>query len=182
MKLTRSRVVRTLLVSAALLFACANPAESKTRSKKGSVPAAAPAPEGHAQVVGAPGAPAVPTSQGAAVNEKSYAVAVVVPDKVASGKQGTVHVSVTPKPGWKLNEDFPTKLTVTAPSGVTVDKAKQRKGDAKHFSKKKGEFDVTFTSASAGDKKFDATFKFAVCTESSCDPKKVALKWVVSVE
>jgi hypothetical protein len=127
-------------------------------------------------------ADAVPASRGANVSQDSFVVAVKVPDKVASGARATVRVSVTPKPGWKLNEDFPTKLSVTAPSGVTLEKAKLRKGDAAHFSKKKGEFDVAFTTSSAGDKTFGATFKFAVCTDSSCDPKKIKLDWVVSVE
>lgn len=184
MKLARCSAVRTLLLSAAVVFACANPAESKTRTDERPEAEPAPAELGPSAVAPAAQQPAdaVPASRGANVDQASFVVAVKVPDKVASGARGTVRVSVTPKPGWKLNEDFPTKLSVTAPSGVTLEKAKLRKGDAAHFSKKKGEFDVAFTASSAGDKTFGATFKFAVCTDSSCDPKKIKLDWVVSVE
>lgn len=160
MKLTRCRAVSTLVVATALVFVAADRAESSSPASTQLEPA----------------------SRGASVSEKSFQVAVAVPDKVARGTKGTVRVSVKPKPGWKLNEEFPTKLTVSAPAGVTVEKAKQRKGDAKHFSTKMGEFDVAFTSSSPGDKSFDAKFKFAVCTDSSCDPKTVKLSWVVSVE
>ena len=105
-----------------------------------------------------------------------------VPKKASSGSRDKVLVSIKPKPGWKLNLEFPTKLTVVPPGGVTVEKAKQRKDDAAHFSEKHGKFEVWFTSSSAGDKSFSGKLKFAVCTASSCDPKKVKLDWVVSVE
>ena len=153
------------MLSAVFAFACA------------SEGIAAPADQAEAPAVAE-----VPSSKGAVINHKSYTVSVEVPKKVASGARGKVLVSVKPKPGWKLNEEFPTKLTIVPPGGVTVEKAKQRKGDAAHFSKQKGEFKVWFTSSSAGDKSFVAKFKFAVCTDSSCDPKTVKLTWVVSVE
>lgn len=182
MKLARCRTVRAIGVAAVLVFAWVGPAESKTQPDRDPSPSAAPG--STAAVAAAVTVPpeAGPSSQGATVSQQSFAVAVTVPAKVASGARATVRVSVRPKPGWKLNEEFPTKLTVTAPSGVTVEKDKLRKGDARQFSPKGGEFDVAFTASSAGDKKFDATFKFAVCTDSSCDPKKIALQWVVSVE
>jgi len=41
---------------------------------------------------------------------------------------------------------------------------------------------VKFTSKDAGEKKFGAKFRFAVCTATTCDPKKEALAWVVPVK
>jgi len=157
MKSARSRAAHLITVSA-FLFACANSAESKVHSEVAS------------------------SSQGFSKEESSFVVTATVPQSVTTGSMAKVRVTVKSKPGWKLNQDFPTKLVVEAPAGVTLVKAVQRKGDAVHFSEKKGEFDVSFTTSGKGDKKFAGTFKFAVCTDKSCDPKKVPLAWVVTVE
>ena len=165
MKLTRCRAVTALVLSTGFAFACASDGIA--------------APGERAET---PELRSVPSSSGAAIDKKSFVVSVEVPKQVASGARDKVLVLVTPKPGWKLNMQFPTKLTVVPPGGVTVDKAKLRKGDAAHFSEKKGKFEVWFKSSSAGDKEFTGKFKFAVCTEKSCDPKTVKLSWVVSVK
>ena len=92
-------------------------------------------------------------------------------------------MSISVKSGWKLNQEFPTKLMVTAPSDVTLkSKAKQRRADATHFSEKKAAFDVVFTPLSTGSKSFSAKFRFAVCTDSTCDPKTENLTWKVNVK
>jgi hypothetical protein len=44
------------------------------------------------------------------------------------------------------------------------------------------EFDVAFTSADAGKKTFSGEFKFAVCSASTCDPKKEKLSFTVEVK
>lgn len=112
-----------------------------------------------------------------------YKLVLVVPDGAQSGKEDSVKVKLTPKKGWKLNKEFPTKLKVSPPTGVKVKKAKQNAGDAVKFSEKSGaEWHVKFTSSSAGKKDFGGDFRFAVCTESTCDPKKEKLAFAVNVK
>lgn len=112
----------------------------------------------------------------------TYSIRVDLPEGAAAGQGSKVTVHVSPKPGWKLNQDFPTKLTVTPPAGVTVAKATQSAKDAAKFEEKAAAFEIDFTPASAGAKQFTADFKFAVCTESTCDPKKQALAFNVDVK
>lgn len=134
-----------------------------------------------AAVVKAPAA-ADPQAGAGAAKDDTYDIAVETPDPVASGSEGTVRVKVTPGAGWKMNHEYPTKLRVTAPDGVTVTKAEQAKGDAERFEDAGATFAVTFTAASAGEKSFQAKLKFAVCTEATCTPKSQELAWVVNVQ
>jgi hypothetical protein len=41
---------------------------------------------------------------------------------------------------------------------------------------------IDFTASTAGDKAFTGKVKFAVCTETSCDPKKEELAFNVKVQ
>jgi hypothetical protein len=90
----------------------------------------------------------------------------------ASGKAGdksTATVTVKAKGNYHVNLEYPHKLILTAPDGVTVEKAKLVAGDAK-VSKDELQFTVVATAASAGSKKIEAELKAAVCTETSCEP------------
>lgn len=115
------------------------------------------------------------------LGDSSYTLTVDAPAALAKGGSGTVRVKVLPKKGWKMNKEFPTKLKVAAPEGVTVSKAKQTVKDAERFEDKGATFAVQFTADSAGKKSFTADFKFAVCTDATCDPKRQKLAWVVDV-
>jgi hypothetical protein len=116
--------------------------------------------------------PAQPTAGGDDKNDSSFNLQVASPDAVKAGAECVAHVTVTPGSGYHVNQEFPTKLVVTPIDGVTVAKAEQHKEDAAAFSETKLQFDVKMTPAKAGTYKVAALLKFAVCTESSCDPKK----------
>lgn len=120
-------------------------------------------------------------SGGATIKKDTYTV-TIVPSSVSSGAEGTIKVTLVPTNGRKINMEFPTKLTVVAPAGVSVSKPKQQKGDAVTFNEKKAVFDVKFKAAAAGDKSFTGKFKFAVCTDATCDPKTEALAFKVPVK
>jgi hypothetical protein len=111
----------------------------------------------------------------------TYKVTLASPAKLSKGAQATVMVEILPKEGWKLNKEFPTKLTVTEPAGVKVAKKEQTVADAVAFADKSGKWSVEFQADSAGAKAFTGQVKFAVCTETSCDPKKEQLAWNVAV-
>jgi hypothetical protein len=134
---------------------------------------------GAAAVVGTPEA----VAQGKTVgSDPSYTLTLDAPERLASGAEGTVRVTVVPSKGWKMNKEFPTKLEVQAPAGVQVTKAEQRVPDAERFDEGGATFAVKFKASEAGAKSFQAKFKFAVCTDATCDPKKQDLAWVVTVE
>jgi hypothetical protein len=172
---------------------CTKDAESRSLAVSPAAPPAgepgtAPAP-GAAMVRG-PGAAEAPPTAGAGeaeplanqADDDTYSIQVDTPAAVASGAEGVVRVRVTPLRGWKMNMDYPTRLRVTAPDGVAMAKAEQSIGDAERFDDAGGIFAVKFTAGSAGDKSFQAKFRFAVCTDATCVPNTRDLAWMVKVQ
>ena len=154
-------LVAALGISLATFQACSKSAESK-----GSPSAETATPRGPAPVATAGG------GAGDDKNDSSFNLQVASPDAVKAGAEAIAHVTVTPGSGYHVNQEFPTKLVVTPPDGVTIAKAELHKEDAAAFTETKLQFDVKMTPAKAGTYKVAAMLKFAVCTESSCDPKK----------
>lgn len=116
------------------------------------------------------------------VTKQYYTLEIKVPPAVASGKPAEVVVTLVPKNGRHLNHEFPTKLTITPPAGVTVAKPTLKKTDAETFNDNLATFKVSFTSSDAGEKAFAGKFKFAVCTDTTCDPQTEQLAFKVSVK
>jgi hypothetical protein len=113
---------------------------------------------------------------------EAYTLKLATPAKVATGAKGSATLEIVPKKGWHLNDEFPYKLTVTPPAGTKVAKPEQGKKDTVAFSRESMKWAIDFEASSAGDKAFTGKVKFAVCTETSCDPKKEELAFNVKVE
>ncbi|MDI1446489.1 hypothetical protein [Polyangium sp. 6x1] len=86
-----------------------------------------------------------------------------------SGSKATATVTIKAKGAYHVNLEYPHKLVLTAPEGVTVEKAKLVAADAK-VSKEELSFTVVATAAAPGKKTIEAELKGAVCTESTCEP------------
>jgi hypothetical protein len=134
-------------------------------AKEGAVGGAAPAAAGKPRVEG-----------------QGFVVQVKCPAESAAGQEGTAQVVLEATGEYHLNKEFPTKLDVQAPEGVTVGKPKQTVADASSFEHKSATWDVKFTPTAAGEKSLGAEFRFAVCTETTCDPKKESLGCKVAVK
>jgi len=113
---------------------------------------------------------------------KTYIVKAEVPEASSSGEKADVKITLLPKTGWHINQDFPTKLKITAPEGIALASDTQRATDAEKFSEDAALFNVSCNPEGAGAKAFTAEFRFAMCTESTCDPKKAALAWTLNVK
>jgi len=170
------------LVAAALVGACSKEPGAKASDPAGQAPkAAAPTP--------AEGAAPAPEAKPAAAAEgkprvegQGFVVEVKPPADVAAGGEAAADVVLTATGEYHLNKDFPTALEITPPAGVELAAAKLTIADAASFEEKTATWKVKFTAKDAGDKKFAASFKFAVCTATTCDPKKEALGWTVAVK
>jgi hypothetical protein len=119
---------------------------------------------------------AIATLTGAAFAAEGYDLVV----KGASGKAGektTAIVTVKAKGAYHMNKEYPHKLLLTAPEGVTIEKAKLVVGDAK-LSENELVFKVVATAAAPGKKTIDGELKFATCTETTCvqSVEKVAIQ------
>lgn len=179
-----------IVASLALVGACAC---SKAKDGAAATPPAAAAPSGVPEGATAPapppaapaaaGAPAAaPEAEGKPHAEGEGYVIDVKTDGAAAGAEGTAQVQLSATGVFHLNKDFPTSLDITAPDGVTLGKVKLTTADASKFEEKTATWDVKFTAKDAGEKKFGAKFRFAVCTATTCDPKKEALGWTVAVK
>jgi len=82
---------------------------------------------------------------------------------------------------YHVNVDYPVKLTITAPSGVKVEKATQTQKDAVKFEKEGADFAVEFTPSETGKKSFTGEMKFAVCTATECAPSYEKIAFDVDV-
>ena len=112
----------------------------------------------------------------------TYIVKADVPTDLASGAEAIVTINLLPKTGWKINQEFPTKLKVKAPEGITLTAESQSAAQAELFTEKQAQFKVSCSPEGAGAKEFAADFRFAVCTDETCDPKKAELAWTLNVK
>lgn len=103
--------------------------------------------------------------------DTSFKLAVQTPSAGPAGAPAVARVQVLPAEGWHMNLEYPTKLTLTAPDGVQLDKAVMVPADGK-LDDNELAFDVKLTAGKAGTYKVDGELKFAVCTPETCDPKK----------
>jgi len=89
-----------------------------------------------------------------------------------AGAEATANITVQPAQGYHVSKEFPVKLTLTAPDGVTLAKAELAAGDAATFTEQQLQFAVKATAQKAGAYEIQGTFKFGVCDKDSCHPKK----------
>lgn len=107
-------------------------------------------------------------------------LAVQAPSGAKAGAEVTAKVDLTANEKYKVNVEFPTKLTLETPKGVTIAKAvlkagghDKSKGDAEVFDDKQLTFLVKLTPSASGTYTINGSFKFAVCDRggTQCLPK-----------
>ncbi|MBZ5714530.1 hypothetical protein [Nannocystis pusilla] len=111
-----------------------------------------------------------------------FALRITPPADAAVGREGVVTVAAVPQGPWHINLDFPTKLALSAPEGVTLPQPELAKADAAKLDEKSAEFAVKFTPTSPGDKTFTGEFKFAVCQDEACSPVTQKVDFKVAVK
>jgi hypothetical protein len=118
--------------------------------------------------------------EGAAVS--SYVLKVDAPP-AKKGQKAVAKIKITPGGGYHLNKEYPTSLAfTTVPAGVSVDKMKLTAKDAAKWEEQGGEFDVAYTAQNAGKQKVTGEIKFAVCSATTCDPKKSVLTFEIDIK
>ena len=109
-----------------------------------------------------------------------YALAFDATGTVAKGAQGKVSVRITPAKGAHVNADAPTSLSLKAPAGLAVSKAKADKADMKFTGLVAG-FEVPFTAVASGAATIEAKLKFYICTDQTCTPQERTVSLAVNV-
>ncbi len=171
-----SRLGIVALVSLAACSGCSKSAGSQDKPTTSGAPA-----EDKAAAAAAPAPVAAPKA--APVDDPHFHLqpeeGTITIDK-AEGKAGSetkAGIKVAPGTGYHMSVDFPIKLTLDAPDGVTLAKAeltagKGQQGDADAFSEQQLAFTVKCTAAKAGSYEVKGWFKFGVCDKESCHPKR----------
>ena len=107
------------------------------------------------------------------IDKPHYAVTVTAP----AGAEAAIQLS--PRGGFKINKAYPTKIVLTAGAGVTLNRTTLKKGDATTLDEKGAAFPVAYTCGEAGGQ-VDATVKFSVCSEQTCEMVKEDVSWQVA--
>jgi hypothetical protein len=116
-------------------------------------------------------------------------LAIEPPADAKAGAEAVAKIVVTPGSGYHVNTEYPIKLTLKSPTGVTLAKAEfvaggrdKGKGDAEALDDNQLAFAVKFTPAASGNYTIDGNFKFAVCDKDQCLAKKESIAIAVAAK
>jgi len=100
---------------------------------------------------------------------------------LTTGKAGSATVTVLGRNGWHVNEEAPITLTINAPAGVAIAKAKLSRTDLAESKPERARFDVQVTAEKAGRQPVQAEARFVMCQESACKPVKETVTLMLEV-
>lgn len=113
---------------------------------------------------------------------KAYALSVAPPPAGKVGQPLAASVALKPLGEYKVNMEYPLRLTVNGPEAATPRKVVMRAKDAKKMTTAQVVLTPQTKVAKAGEHAFEAEFRFSVCTEKHCELKTEKLAWKVKVE
>ena len=158
------------------------PAAAPNLAATGAPPAGGPTEGARAGAPEAvPAVPTAPTSPGATGPDPSFELAIA-PASAAAAATGNARLVVHPGPGLHMNLDYPVGLTLTPPAGVTLAKTSFVGADAEKLDGSELALSVPMSAAAPGEYRVPGTFRFAVCDDGSCYPKKRAVELVLAVQ
>jgi len=151
-------------------------------------------PQGGPKMAGAATAPGATAAPGAdddrfKLKPEEGKLAIEPPADAKAGSEAVAKIVVTPGRGYHVNTEYPIKLTLTQPDGVTLAKATfvagghdNGKGDADALDEKQLAFAVKLTPAASGSYTINGSFKFAVCDKDQCLAKKETIAIAVAAK
>jgi hypothetical protein len=101
--------------------------------------------------------------------------------KVAVGATATASLTITAKAGWHVNGEAPITVALTAPAGVTLQKAKLTRADLAQSTKDAARFDIPVSATEPGKKTINAEARFVLCQEQACKPVKETLALALEI-
>ena len=161
------------------LAACGGSGGAATPGADPGVPPAAPAPLPAAPAP-PPAAPAAPPSE--KVDDPTFLLSAAPVGTYASGKLGSVAISLTPRGEYHVNQDYPISVALSGDAALQFPKAQMGKAECAEFNEKLARFDVPVTPQQAGSHALTAKVKFAVCSKENCVPDERTLALALAVE
>jgi hypothetical protein len=105
-------------------------------------------------------------------------LAITPPADAKAGSEVVAKITLTPTAAYHVNMDFPIKLVLDQNANVSFAKAElkaggqAKQGDAEALDERQLVFAVKLTPSQSGNYTVNGSFKFAVCNETQCLPKK----------
>lgn len=112
----------------------------------------------------------------------NYKVEAKTPTGAKKGTPTAVRIHIEGASGSTVNTDYPIKIVITPPAGVTLTKSTLTQADAAALKKTGADFDITFTSADAGAKAFTGEVKFATVSADGKNSAPATEKLSFSVD
>ena len=100
--------------------------------------------------------------------------------QVSRGDEGTFQLRIQARPGFKVSQEAPLKITLRS-DGLALKKKLLKAKDAKNKEWTSPEFAVGFSADESGDQNIDVDAVFFVCDARICERKKEKLSVAVSV-
>ncbi|MBI5495156.1 MAG: hypothetical protein HY904_09005 [Deltaproteobacteria bacterium] len=85
------------------------------------------------------------------------------------GEKGVLSIVIKPAPGRKVHDQAPLSISLKAPKGLTLAKAKLGQADVVNKGQAAPEFSVEITATAAGPQATEADLQFFICTEKWCE-------------
>jgi hypothetical protein len=111
----------------------------------------------------------------------SFELRVKGPPQGKVGANVAATIRVVPKGEYKINLEYPHRLTVDGPKGATPSKAFLDSKKATKLTKSELVFKPAFQLTSAGKHSFNGVLSFSVCTERQCETKNEKVQWVTTI-
>ncbi len=120
---------------------------------------------------------------GPRVDAETYTAEIKGSGAYKAGQEGTVEITITPKPPYHINGQYPYKFKTVdpAPDGLSFPKKILKREDGT-FSEKQGSFKVPFLATKAGKAKISGTLHLSVCSDANCVMEKQDLEVEVDVK
>ena len=114
---------------------------------------------------------------GSTTEGENHTVSTTPPGVVKAGQEAVALVQVVPKNGYKINKEYPTRLTVSGPAASSPAKLELRAKQAARLTEAELSFRPASKLTAAGRHPFTGTIKFSVCTDEICTFHEESVKW-----
>lgn len=134
---------------------------------------------------GSPAVQATPVAAAAeppkpVVEDTTFRLVLTGEPSYTAGSDAKLALTLEARGGYHVNQEYPIRVELKAPSEVKLGKASLVRADATQFDEQVAKFELPF-SASGGTHELQATVDFAVCTKETCVPDTRTLALAVQV-
>ena len=115
------------------------------------------------------------------ITQKHHVLTISAPRRARAGASVMAKIKVTPVAPYKINLEYPTRLSLAAPEGVLPRTRAITADMATRHTRAEILMEPRFTVRNVGTHRFSGELLFSVCKDQLCDLERVPLAWVTEV-